>query len=146
MKCCRSLNGSSSNILIMNFHTLNLTLRRRRKNLIKSSMKIRSCQKPTNNSRLRKWIKRKIFSTNIKVKSITKRIKCWKIWLRKKKKLSMIFAKACFKKKDSKLFLNCVPKTKPKTKNTLPLSTIFFKTSKRWSTSKRTTWSQFLRN
>lgn len=58
----------------------------------------------------------------------------------------MTFVKAFYKKKDLKLFSNYAHKTKLKTKNTLLPSTTCYKTSKKWSTSKKTTWSPSLKN
>ncbi len=78
----------------------------------------------------------------MKIKSKIRKINCCRILSEKKRRLLVNFVKVFFKKKDSKLFSNSVPKTKQKTRNILPLSTTFSKTSRKWLISKKTTWSR----
>lgn len=127
MKCSPSWSGLLKNIQTTNFHTSSPILRKRKRNSTKLFMKTKNSLKLINNSRLKKWTKRKILSMSIKVKNNIKRIKSLKILLRKNNKSSLTSVKVFFKRKDSKLFLNFVIKTKLKMKNISLHSTTCFK-------------------
>lgn len=127
MKCSPSWSGLLKNIQTTNFHTSSPILRKRKRNSTKLFMKTKNSLKLINNSRLKKWTKRKILSMSIKVKNNIKRIKSLKILLRKNNKSSLTSVKVFFKRKDSKLFLNFVIKTKLKMKNISLHSIICFK-------------------
>lgn len=127
MKCSPSWSGLLKNIQTTNFHTSSPILRKRKRNSTKLFMKTKNSLKLINNSRLKKWTKRKILSMSIKVKNNIKRIKSLKILLRKNNKSSLTSVKVFFKRKDSKLFLNFVMKTKLKMKNISLHSIICFK-------------------
>ncbi len=68
------------------------------------------------------------------------------IWSRRKKTSSTTSAKASFKNNDSRSSSNSAHKTKPKIKSTLHLWTTSSRTSRKWSTSKKITWSPSLKN
>ena len=128
MRSFQNSSGLSSNIQTTNCHTLRHTSKRKRKNSTNSFMKTKNCLRTINNSKLRKWTKRRISWINMKAKNNTKRTKFLKTSSRKKKMWSMSFVRVYCKRKDLKSSSNCAHKTRPKTKSIWPLWTIYYKT------------------